>query len=109
MIPEYLKNKKIKSQFEGINVPSALWEHVPKKKKYYYAAISIKDIKQSDLVCVDLHGALVKRIAVGNGTVTLYANKRLENFDIDIYIIDDNMKVGVSTEDKHILPDPKKG
>ena len=44
-----------------------------------------------------------------DGEVVLYANSRLESFNINIYVLDDpKLKVGVSTEDKHFMADPKK-
>ena len=107
MIPEYLKDKHIKFQQENISVFEGDWFRV--KRNYYCMHVLIEEIAHDDLVVVDLCGAKVKRVIVQDGEVVLYANSRLESFNINIYVLDDpKLKVGVSTEDKHFMADPKK-
>lgn len=108
MIPEYLQNKKILSEFLGINIPSKSWVKV--KRNYYSVDIPIDTIKSTDLIYVDLYKAPIRRCIVSDGKITLFANKRPADLIIDIHVLDDStMNVGVSTKDKYYMADPKKG
>lgn len=84
MLPKIYEPELIKTLMDDETIEPE-WNHVGKKKNFYYFELKFDDVQKDNRIQIDLHEARIKRAVVGDGVITFFSNKRISPLTLGIY------------------------